>query len=163
MKWGDAIVDKVKDRKGVREWVHVWRKFGDQIVFTNGCFDILHRGHLDYLSKAADLGDRLIIGVNTDQSVRNLKGSNRPVIDQETRALKLASLAYVDAVVLFDEETPLDLITALEPDILVKGADYSESEVVGAKEVQTRGGRVVLIPFLEGFSTSAIIERFRKD
>ena len=129
------------------------------MVFTNGCFDILHLGHIDYLTKAADLGDRLIVAVNTDSSVSALKGPSRPIIDEETRAMKLASLVFVDAVILFGEETPLKLITEVRPNILVKGGDYTIDTIVGASEVQDNGGEVVVIPFLEGHSTTSIVNK----
>lgn len=136
-----------------------WRFASKKIVFTNGCFDILHRGHIDYLSKAADLGDILIIGLNTDDSVRRLKGEGRPVNNQESRGLALASLRFVDAVVYFAEDTPLELIKLIRPDVLVKGADYAEKEIVGASELREYGGEVVRIRLVEGFSTSALIDR----
>jgi D-glycero-beta-D-manno-heptose 1-phosphate adenylyltransferase len=134
-----------------------WRFHEKKIVFTNGCFDIIHPGHIDYLSKAADLGGKLIIGLNTDNSVKRLnKGKNRPLQDQDSRALILASLFFVDAVVMFDQDTPLELIKLLKPDILVKGADYTEDKVVGADFVRQNGGEVVLLEYLEGFSTTNI-------
>lgn len=139
-----------------------WNKSGSKIVFTNGCFDLVHRGHVDYLSKAADLGDILIIGLNTDSSVSKLKGNNRPIIDQESRALLLASLFYVSAVVLFDEDTPYDLIKMIQPDVLVKGADYKVEEIVGYDIVSAKGGRVETLEFLPGFSTSAIEKKIRE-
>jgi rfaE bifunctional protein nucleotidyltransferase chain/domain len=131
----------------------------EKVVFTNGCFDILHLGHIDYLTKAADLGDRLIIAVNTDASVSALKGPSRPIIDEETRAMKLASLVFVDAVILFGEQTPLKLITEVKPNVLVKGGDYTIDTIVGASEVQDNGGEVEVIPFLEGHSTTSIINK----
>jgi rfaE bifunctional protein nucleotidyltransferase chain/domain len=137
----------------------VWRFRGDKIVFTNGCFDIIHRGHIEYLAQAASLGNRLIIGLNTDSSVAALKGSNRPVNDEQTRAEILAAFGFVDAVVLFSEETPIDLITAIKPDVLVKGGDYTPDTIVGADVVKTNGGRVEVIPFVNGFSTSSIINK----
>jgi D-glycero-beta-D-manno-heptose 1-phosphate adenylyltransferase len=132
------------------------RKEKKIIVFTNGCFDLLHLGHIDYLSKAADLGDILIIGLNSDKSVQKLKGSGRPVQDQKSRQIQLAAFVFVDAVVLFDDETPYDLINEIKPDILVKGGDYKADEVVGADIVKQNGGKVVILPFVEGYSTSAI-------
>lgn len=136
-----------------------WRGRGMKVVFTNGCFDIIHAGHVAYLQKAAREGDRLIVGINTDRSVRELKGEGRPYNTEADRAGVIAALAAVDAVILFDELTPIDLITALRPDVLVKGADYTRDEVVGADEVEAAGGRVVLVPLVEGRSTSALIER----
>ena len=138
-----------------------WQKENKKIVFTNGCFDIVHRGHLDYLAKAAALGDKLIIGLNTDNSVKRLKGDNRPVIDEYSRAFLLASLCFVDAVMLFDEDTPYNLIKTVQPDILVKGADYQINNIVGADIVKQKGGEIVTLEFLAGFSTSAIIDRMK--
>ena len=134
----------------------IWKFQGRKIVFTNGCFDILHLGHIDYLSKAKDLGDLLIIGLNTDLSVSKIKGKNRPIQDEISRAMVLASLGFVDAVVFFGEETPYDLIKTTQPDILVKGADYKPEDIVGYDIVKNKGGEVVTIEFLEGYSTTAI-------
>jgi rfaE bifunctional protein nucleotidyltransferase chain/domain len=135
-----------------------WRKEGE-IVFSNGCFDILHLGHLDYLSQAADLGHKLILGLNSDASVSRLKGPSRPINDQKARASMLAALSFVDAVVFFEEDTPYELIKAVQPDILVKGADYAIEEIVGHDIVLARGGRVIPIDLLEGYSTTAILEK----
>ena len=137
----------------------VWRFRGDKIVFTNGCFDIIHRGHIEYLAQAASLGNRLIIGLNTDSSVAALKGPNRPVNDEQTRAEILAAFGFVDAVVLFSEETPIHLITAIKPDVMVKGGDYKPDTIVGADIVKTNGGRVEVISFVNGFSTTSIINK----
>ena len=134
----------------------IWQFQGKKIVFTNGCFDILHLGHIDYLSKAKDLGDLLIIGLNTDQSVSKIKGNNRPIQDEYSRAMVLASLGFVDAVVFFGEDTPYNLIKTTQPDILVKGADYKPEDIVGYDIVKNKGGKVVTIEFLEGYSTTAI-------
>jgi D-beta-D-heptose 7-phosphate kinase/D-beta-D-heptose 1-phosphate adenosyltransferase len=139
--------------------VRSWKAAGQRIVFTNGCFDLLHAGHVTYLEQARKKGDRLVLGLNTDRSVRALKGASRPVMHETDRARVLAALEAVDAVVLFDEETPLTLIEALQPDVLVKGADYSEAQVVGGPEVKSWGGEVVLIDLVPGRSTSAIINR----
>jgi len=135
---------------------------GKKIVFTNGCFDILHQGHLECLSKARDLGDFLIIGLNTDSSVKRLnKAPNRPVNDEVSRARVLSGLSFVDAVVLFDEDTPLELIKLIQPDYLVKGGDYKEESVVGYNEVKARGGKTVIIPLVDGFSTTGIIAKMK--
>jgi len=134
----------------------IWQFQGKKIVFTNGCFDILHLGHIDYLSKAKDLGDLLIIGLNTDLSVSRIKGENRPIQDEISRAIVLASLGVVDVVVFFGEDTPYNLIKTTQPDILVKGADYKPEDIVGYDIVKSKGGQVVTIEFLEGYSTSAI-------
>lgn len=162
MTWNETINSKVyADAQEAKPDIDKWKAFNDKVVFTNGCFDILHLGHIDYLAKAADLGDRLVIGLNSDASVALLKGENRPIIDQKTRALKLASLVFVDAVVLFTEDTPLDAITTLQPNVLVKGGDYTVDAIVGAKEVTEKGGDVVVIPFLEGHSTTAIVKKIQ--
>jgi len=136
-----------------------WRNENRRIVFTNGCFDLLHPGHIDYLQRARALGDALVIGLNDDASVRGLKGENRPVNCTEDRAYMLAALRCVDMVVPFCESTPLNLIKALKPDVLVKGGDYREENIVGAREVRDNGGEVVVMPFIEGFSSSALIQR----
>ncbi|MBK9419347.1 MAG: D-glycero-beta-D-manno-heptose 1-phosphate adenylyltransferase [Flavobacteriales bacterium] len=142
---------------------NVWRMKGDRIVFTNGCFDILHRGHVEYLQEAAALGDRLVIGLNSDASVRRLgKGDGRPFNDQESRAKLLTALRLVDAVVLFDEDTPFELIKAIGPDVLVKGGDYTEDRIVGADVVKARGGEVRSLKLVEGYSTTLLVERIRK-
>jgi rfaE bifunctional protein nucleotidyltransferase chain/domain len=141
------------------------RRFGRPrrqcVVFTNGVFDILHRGHVEYLFAARALGDALVVGLNTDASTRRLKGPDRPLNPQDDRALVLAGLACVDAVTLFDEDTPRELIAALLPDVLVKGGDYRPDQVVGRAEVEAAGGRLVLIPFLQGRSTTTLLERVR--
>ncbi|WP_027001050.1 D-glycero-beta-D-manno-heptose 1-phosphate adenylyltransferase [Eisenibacter elegans] len=138
-----------------------WQSQGEQVVFTNGCFDILHLGHIDYLEKARELGQRLVVGLNTDASVARLKGPKRPVVPEHARARLIAALAFVDAVVLFEEDTPLTLIQTLQPDILVKGSDYSVDNIVGAAEVLANGGQVLTIDLVDGFSTSLIIDKIR--
>jgi rfaE bifunctional protein nucleotidyltransferase chain/domain len=132
---------------------------GKKVVFTNGCFDILHQGHIQYLAAAADLGDVLIIGLNSDASVSRLKGSGRPINDQQSRSLVLASLRYVDGVVIFDEDTPAELIRKIKPEVLVKGGDYEADSIVGADTVKAYGGEVIILPFIEGFSTTGISEK----
>lgn len=162
MNWQEVLNDKIfTDSSKLAKQVFKWQAFNETVVFTNGCFDILHLGHIDYLSKAADLGERLVIGVNTDASVRRLKGETRPVIDENTRLLKLAAMVFVDAVILFDEETPLQLIEAIKPDVLTKGGDYTIETIVGAKETLARGGKVEVIPFLDGHSSTALIEKMK--
>lgn len=132
------------------------------LVFTNGCFDVLHRGHVEYLDRARRLGDRLLVGVNTDASVRRLKGPDRPLVRQDDRARLLAALECVDAVVLFDEDTPRELISAVLPDVLTKGGDYTPEDIVGRREVEAAGGRVDVIPFIEGYSTTELMKRIRR-
>jgi rfaE bifunctional protein nucleotidyltransferase chain/domain len=137
------------------------RAAGRRVVFTNGCFDLLHAGHASLLERAAALGGLLVVGVNSDSSVRRLKGAARPIVPEHERALLLASLRSVDYVVLFDEETPLRLITALRPDVLVKGEDYAREEIVGREVVEGFGGSVVRVPLVPGLSTSSLISRLR--
>jgi D-beta-D-heptose 7-phosphate kinase/D-beta-D-heptose 1-phosphate adenosyltransferase len=151
--------DKICTLEDARQRMHAWRQQGRKVVFTNGCFDLLHVGHVTYLEQARALGDRLLVGLNTDRSVRELKGPARPVIGEEDRARVLAALESVDAVVLFDEETPLNLIMTLRPDVLVKGSDYREDDVVGGAEVKAWGGCVRLIPVVPGRSSSGILDR----
>ena len=135
---------------------------GKKVVFTNGCFDVIHRGHVSYLAQARDLGDLLVLGLNSDSSVRRLKGPTRPVNDEESRALVLASLECVDYVVLFNEDTPYRLIDAVQPDILVKGGDYQIDQIVGYDIVKAHGGEVLTLPFVDGFSSTSIINRLKQ-
>ena len=153
------IEDKILSAEILIQRCSGWRAAGSQIVFTNGCFDILHRGHLDYLARAASLGNKLIVGVNTDGSVKKLKGSGRPINNELDRAFALASLLLVDAVCLFEEETPLKLIEECRPNILAKGGDYTPDTVIGADFVRSLGGTVEIIPFVTGYSTTGIIEK----
>ena len=138
----------------------IWKREG-KVVFTNGCFDILHLGHLDYLAKAAELGHKLIIGLNTDTSVKRLKGASRPINNEQARAMMLAKLAVVDAIVLFEEDTPYELIKDIVPNILVKGSDYRVEEIIGHDIVLGNGGSVIPIDLLEGYSTTSIIENIQ--
>jgi D-beta-D-heptose 7-phosphate kinase/D-beta-D-heptose 1-phosphate adenosyltransferase len=138
-----------------------WRAAGKKIAFTNGCFDILHAGHIASLTEAAQHGDVLVVALNSDSSVKGLKGTDRPLNNERARAIVMASLSMVDAVTIFSEATPRDLITALKPDVLVKGGDYKVEDIAGAKEVMENGGKVVINPIVEGFSTTAIIEKMR--
>ena len=143
------------------ETINIWRFKNDKIVFTNGCFDILHKGHIEYLAKAASLGTKLIIGLNTDSSVKRLKGESRPVNDEKARALLLASLVFVDEVIFFDTDTPYDLINMVQPDVLAKGGDYKPEDIVGYDIVKAKGGEVVTIDFIEGYSTTSVIEKMK--
>lgn len=162
MKRADLIPQKILTKEQAIQQAAGWRLMGKKIVFTNGVFDILHRGHIYSLSQAAKEGDYLIVGLNADVSVKRLKGESRPVNDEQSRALVLASLIMVDAVIIFEEDTPLALITSIMPDVLVKGGDYTVDQIAGAKEVIANGGRVVINPILEGFSTTAIIAQSKK-
>ena len=155
------LLNKILDLKAAKNKVITWQAENQRVVFTNGVFDLLHIGHITYLAKAADLGDKLIIGLNADSSVRRIKGDGRPVNDQNSRAALLAALFFVDAVTIFDEDTPHNLITALLPDILVKGADYAVENIVGAKEVLANGGEVKTITFVDGYSSTSIINKIR--
>lgn len=138
-----------------------WKFLGKEIAFTNGAFDILHPGHIFSLSQAAKEADYLIVGVNSDDSVKRLKGNKRPINTQDSRALILASLLMVDAVIIFEQDTPLELINSIKPDVLIKGGDYTLEQIAGAKEVISNGGRVVINPIIEGYSTSNIIEKLK--
>ncbi len=157
----EKMRSKIVDREEALSMLSIWHYMGLKVVFTNGCFDIIHKGHVDYLSRASSLGDRMIIGLNTDKSVGDLKGPNRPVQDERSRAEILASMFFVDAVVLFDEETPFELINFLKPDILVKGSDYSIDKIVGADVVMANGGRVETMDFIDGYSTTNIINKIK--
>lgn len=158
----EIIAQKIYTLDRLEKQVARWRMFSKKVVFTNGCFDILHRGHIDTLAKAADCGDALIVGVNADASVKMLqKGDSRPLQDEQSRALIIASLAFVSAVIIFEEETPYNLIKAIQPDVLVKGGDYKVEQIAGHDIVLARGGEVKLIPLVEGFSTTAIERKIK--
>ncbi|MDY6800292.1 MAG: D-glycero-beta-D-manno-heptose 1-phosphate adenylyltransferase [Bacteroidota bacterium] len=157
-----VIQSKIIDIDQLDSRLAYWNFKNQKIVFTNGCFDILHRGHIEYLAQAANFGDILIIGLNTDDSVRRLKGDSRPVQDQYARALLLASLHFVTAVTFFNEDTPYELIRRVQPDILIKGSDYHVEDIVGYDIVQKKGGQVKTIDFIPGYSTTSIIEKLKK-
>lgn len=159
----DTLLKKIISSSDLPAQLAYWKFHQKKIVFTNGCFDILHAGHIDYLSKAADLGHILVIGLNTDSSVQRLKGPQRPINNQQARATVLASLFFVSAVILFDEDTPYELIKTIQPDILVKGSDYNAEDIVGYDIVTAKGGKVVTLDFLTGYSTSSIIEKLKKE
>lgn len=157
----ETLLNKITDAASLKRKMSMWKFQGQKVVFTNGVFDLVHSGHITYLNKAAALGGRLIVGLNADESVRRLKGPDRPVNDENSRALLMASLFFVDAVVLFNDDTPQALIAELLPDILVKGADYTIDKIVGAKEVIANGGEVQTIEFVDGFSSTGIIQKIR--
>ena len=159
MNYFEKICNKILDKEGLEKWLEDRRKNGKKIVFSNGCFDILHRGHVEYLAKAAAFGDVIISGLNTDASVKRLKGPSRPVNDENARAFVLAGLEFVSAVVLFDEDTPYNLIKTVQPDVLVKGSDYKPENIVGYNIVMAKGGKVVTVDLVEGFSTTKTIEK----
>ena len=161
MKSVQSIPSKIYDLPQLLQEVKRWRVKNKKVVFTNGVFDILHEGHIASLSQAATHGDVLVVGLNSDASVKRLKGDSRPVNTQAARALILASLVMTDAVVIFDEDTPLNLIKAIMPEVLVKGGDYTVEQIAGAKEVIANGGQVILADMVEGISTTAIIEKMK--
>jgi rfaE bifunctional protein nucleotidyltransferase chain/domain len=156
------IQNKILSKEAMLQQCNVWRASGHKIVFTNGCFDILHHGHLTLLANAADFGNKLVLALNTDASVKRLKGPERPVTQEQDRAFQAASLLCVDAVCLFDEPTPEELIQYLKPNVLVKGGDYTINQIVGADFIMANGGRVEIIPFVEGYSTTSIIGKIKK-
>jgi D-beta-D-heptose 7-phosphate kinase/D-beta-D-heptose 1-phosphate adenosyltransferase len=162
MRKADIIPTKIYNLNELKLEVVRWRFKNKTIAFTNGCFDILHPGHIASLSQASAEASYLIVGVNSDASTKRLKGEGRPVNSQESRALLLASLVMVDAVVIFEEDTPLQLIKAIMPDFLVKGGDYTIDQIVGAKEVTENGGKIIINPIVEGFSTTNIIAQISK-
>jgi D-beta-D-heptose 7-phosphate kinase/D-beta-D-heptose 1-phosphate adenosyltransferase len=162
MKATNSIPHKIFTLENLKKQVAAWRVNNKTIAFSNGCFDILHEGHIFSLNQAASEADILIIGVNSDQSVKRLKGPDRPINNQISRSILLSNLAVVDAVVVFDEDTPLTLIQSIMPDVIVKGGDYTIDQIVGSKEVIANGGRVVINPIVEGFSTTGIIAQIKK-
>lgn len=159
MKNIDGAARKILNSEDAKRIINIQRLLSKKIAFTNGCFDILHRGHIASLSDAAREADFLVVGVNSDASTKRLKGESRPINDEQSRALLLASLSVVDAVIVFEEDTPLELIKMLQPDVLVKGGDYTLEQIVGSKEVIANGGRVVINPIVEGFSTTGILAK----
>ena len=160
MRTFNSIPNKIVSQEELEKRLSQWSVLSKTIVFTNGCFDILHAGHIQSLTQAANEGDFLIVGLNSDASVNQLKGENRPVNNEQARAQVLASLSMVDVVVIFNEDTPLELIKKIMPDVLVKGGDYKLEEIVGSKEVIANGGRVVINPILQGYSTTSVINKF---
>jgi rfaE bifunctional protein nucleotidyltransferase chain/domain len=159
----EKTASKIKSIQAAAAKVAEWKAKGEKIVFTNGCFDIIHLGHVDYLERARDLGSKLVVGLNTDSSVSGFKGPGRPVQNQDSRARVLASFQFVDLVVPFDEDTPLKLISELVPNVLVKGSDYLAENIVGADVVKQGGGKVVTMDFVKGYSTTAVIEKIKKE
>ena len=157
-----TISYKINTLETLLHRLHHWRAIGSSVVFTNGCFDILHPGHVQLLAACRDYGDYVIVGLNSDASVQLVKGDTRPINDVASRAVVLAAFAAVDAIVIFEEETPLSLITHIKPDILVKGGDYSEAQIAGAKEVRAYGGEVRIVPLVQGYSSSAIIRKLHE-
>ena len=163
MKNLQNIKSKIFSLSDLKTQSDKWKQDGDKIVFTNGCFDLVHRGHVEVLANTADLGDRLIIGLNSDVSILKIKGKNRPIIDENSRAILLASLQFVDAIVLFSEDTPKQLIETIVPNVLAKGGDYKIEEIAGHEIVLQNEGEVILVPFIDGFSTTNIVDKIKQD
>jgi rfaE bifunctional protein nucleotidyltransferase chain/domain len=161
MRNPDFIAQKIFSLNALLHKIAQLRLLGTTISFTNGCFDILHKGHISSLSQSAAAADFLIVGVNSDASTRKLKGEGRPVNDELSRALILASLLIVDAVIIFEEDTPLELIKAIRPDVIVKGGDYTLNQIIGAKEVMEYGGKIIINPIVEGYSTTGLIQKIQ--
>lgn len=155
----ESIVKKVVSLEQLLPKVELLKSQQKKIVFTNGCFDIIHRGHVEYLAQAADFGDHFIVALNTDSSVRKLKGDNRPINNEESRALVMASFQFIDHIVFFADDTPYRLIKSIKPDVLIKGGDYEIEDIVGYDIVMKYGGMVKTIPFVQGFSTTSIIKK----
>lgn len=155
-----TIESKIQNLEQAKKTISEWKKNGT-IVFTNGCFDLLHMGHIDYLSKAKDLGSKLVVGLNSSESIKRLKGPSRPINSNETRSFLLAAFEFVDMVILFEEDTPINLILNLSPNVLVKGGDYTLLTIVGTKEVTKYGGEVKVIPFLSGYSSTNIVAKIQ--
>lgn len=158
----EQIKVKVKTAEQAAQLTAEWKSAGERVVFTNGCFDLLHPGHVQYLSQSRELGEKLVVGVNSDDSVKRIKGEHRPIQDEQSRTVMLAALSMVDMVVVFEGDTPLELILALRPDVLVKGGDWQPHQIVGAAEVQSYGGSVFSLPYLEGSSTTGIERKIRE-
>ncbi|RKR80039.1 rfaE bifunctional protein nucleotidyltransferase chain/domain [Mucilaginibacter gracilis] len=155
------VKEKIYSLEDASAQVKKWQADGDKVVFTNGCFDLLHLGHITYLAEAASLGNKLVVAINSDASVKRLKGSNRPINNEVSRGIMLACFFFIDAIVVFDEDTPLETINSIMPDILVKGGDYTIPEIVGAVEVMANGGTVEVLQFVPGYSSTNIINRIR--
>ena len=154
---------KIFNIKDLSKIINEWRLNGNKIVFTNGCFDLIHLGHLEILARSADLGDKLIVGINSDMSIKKIKGNSRPIIEEDSRAKQLAAIEFIDAVVLFNEDTPYDLINILKPDVLTKGGDYKKNDIVGNQLINKEQGEVVIIPLTQGYSTTSILEKIKNE
>mgnify|MGYP006248844621 FL=1 len=154
---------KILNIKDLAKIINEWRLNGDKIVFTNGCFDLIHLGHLEILARSADLGDKLIVAINSDMSIKKIKGNSRPIIEEDSRAKQLAAIEFIDAVILFNEDTPYDLINILKPDVLTKGGDYKKNDIVGNQLINKEQGEVVIIPLTQGYSTTSILEKIKNE
>ena len=149
----DQLIDKVSN----------WKDQNKKIVFTNGCFDLIHLGHVEVLARSSDLGDRLIVAINSDESIIKIKGTNRPIIEEESRVKQIAALDFVDAVILFNQDTPINIISSITPNVITKGGDYKISDVVGYEIVQENNGEVVIIPLTQGYSTTSILDKIKNE
>ena len=154
---------KIFNIKDLSQIIKKWRFNGDKIIFTNGCFDLIHLGHLEILARSADLGDKLIVGINSDMSIKKIKGNSRPIIKEDSRAKQLAAIEFIDAVILFNEDTPYDLISFINPDIITKGGDYKKNDVIGKELMNKKAGEVVIIPLTQGYSTTSILEKIKNE
>ena len=159
----EILNSKILDKERLLVKLTDWKEENKKIVFTNGCFDLIHLGHIEVIARSADLGDILIIGVNTDNSIKRLKGKNRPIVEEISRAKQLAALEFVDAVVFFDQDTPIDLIKMINPNIITKGGDYNTDQVIGNDIVTQNDGEVVIIPLTQGYSTTSILEKIKDE
>jgi len=159
----EILNSKILDKERLLVKLTDWKKENKKIVFTNGCFDLIHLGHIEVIARSADLGDILIIGVNTDNSIKRLKGPNRPIVEEISRAKQLAALEFVDAVVFFDQDTPIDLIKVINPNVITKGGDYNTDQVIGNDIVTQNDGEVVIIPLTQGYSTTSILEKIKDE
>ena len=154
---------KIFNIKDLSQMLKEWRSDGNKIIFTNGCFDLIHLGHLEILARSADLGDKLIVGINSDMSIKKIKGNSRPIIQEDSRAKQLAAIEFIDAVILFNEDTPYDLISFINPDIITKGGDYKKNDVIGNELMNKKAGEVVIIPLTQGYSTTSILEKIKNE
>ena len=159
----EILHSKILDKERLLVKLTDWKEENKKIVFTNGCFDLIHLGHIEVIARSADLGDILIIGVNTDNSIKRLKGKNRPIVEEISRAKQLAALEFVDAVVFFDQDTPIDLIKVINPNVITKGGDYNTDQVIGNDIVTQNDGEVVIIPLTHGYSTTSILEKIKDE
>jgi len=159
----NKLKSKILNINDLSKIINEWRLNGDKIVFTNGCFDLIHLGHLEILARSADLGDKLIVGINSDESIKKIKGNSRPIIEEDSRAKQLAAIEFIDAVILFNEDTPYNLINILKPDVLTKGGDYKKNDIVGNQLINKEKGEVVIIPLTQGYSTTSILEKIKNE
>ena len=154
---------KIFNIKDLTKVINEWRLNGNKIVFTNGCFDLIHLGHLEILARSADLGDKLVVAINSDMSIKKIKGSSRPIIEEDSRVKQLAAIEFIDAVILFNEDTPYNLINILKPDVLTKGGNYKKNDIIGNELINKEQGEVVIIPLTQGYSTTSVLEKIKNE